>query len=167
MTDESLDAYENDEAGRVAQRDAAALREAALRLLARREHARRELVDKLARKGWSSAEAETTAEELADEGLQSETRFAESFVRQRAEKGYGPVRIRAELRQRGVDDADADRALDELDIDFFERAASFYDRKYGHLPPPADIKERAKRHQAMLRRGFTGEQLREIEALSR
>jgi regulatory protein len=152
----------NDEA-----EDPAALREAALRLLARREHSRRELVDKLVRKGWSNSGTERLLDELADEGLQSESRFAESYIRQRAGRGYGPVRIRAELRQRGVDDSDAGRAFETLEIDFFERAASFYDRKYGHLPPPADIQERAKRHQAMQRRGFTTDQLREIDALSR
>lgn len=167
MVEDAFDAERSNRALDDPTRAPAALREAALRLLARREHARRELIDKLARKGWSAVDAGTTVAELADEGLQSETRFAESFVRQRAEKGYGPVRIRAELRQRGVAEGDADRALAELDIDFFERAAAVYERRYGHLPPPADLQERARRHQAMLRRGFTSDQLREIEALSR
>ena len=155
-----------DEAGATDPVDPAALREAALRLLARREHSRRELADKLARKGWPAGEVEGAVAALAAEGLQSDTRFAESFVRQRAGKGYGPVRIRAELRQRGIDDAESDRAIDGQDIDFFELAASVYQRRYGRQPVPTDIRERARRHQAMLRRGFTGEQLREIAALS-
>jgi regulatory protein len=147
--------------------DPAALREAAMRLLARREHSLRELADKLARKGWPNEAIDVALAALADEGLQSDARFAESFVRQRAEKGYGPVRIRAELRRRGIDDVEADRALEAQDIDFFELAASVYRRRYARQPEPQDIKERARRHQAMLRRGFTGDQLREIAALSR
>jgi len=146
--------------------DPAALREAAVRLLARREHSRQELADKLVRKGWPAVEVDDAVATLAAEGLQSDTRFSESFVRQRAGKGYGPVRIRAELRQRGIDDASADRAIETQDIDFFELAASVYRRRYARQPEPEDMKDRARRHQAMLRRGFTGEQLREIDALS-
>ena len=40
---------------------------------------------------------------LVRQGLASDERFADAYARKRAEAGYGPVRIRAELRQRGIE----------------------------------------------------------------
>lgn len=149
--------------------DSDAVREAAVRLLARREHSRSELRGKLARK--LGVEVEDVLDEvldaLADQGLQSDDRFAQSFCRLRAEKGYGPIRIRAELRQRGVGDAVVERAFEGLDVDFFELAAQVYARRYGRSGPPDDLRERARRHQAMQRRGFSIDHLREVDELSR
>lgn len=148
--------------------DASALHEAAVRLLARREHTRTELETKLGRR-FPQAEpelVERVLDELAASGFQSDRRYAESFVRQRAEKGYGPVRIRAELRQRGVDDATGDAALAALNVDFFDLAASVYARRYGRSGAPEDRRERARRYQAMGRRGFSGDHLREIDELN-
>ena len=75
----------------------------AVRLLAGREHARGELITKLGQRGWTPSQCEQIIEELVADGLQSDERFAESFVRARTQKAYGPVRIRAELQQRGID----------------------------------------------------------------
>lgn len=144
------------------------LRETAIRLLARREHGRRELADKLGRKqpGADPGDVEQVLDALAAEGLQSDARFAESFARQRAGKRYGPVRIRAELRQRGIGDAEVEAAMASLEVDFFELAAAVYAQRYGRAGAPGDRKERARRHQALLRRGFGHDHLREIDELS-
>ena len=141
---------------------AAEAREAAVRLLARREHSRLELRTKLVGKGWPEDLVESTIAELADEGLQSDDRFAESFARQRAGRSYGPRRIRAELTQRGIDSAGAARAIDALDIDFAELAADFYRRKYGGDEAELSFSERARRSQAMYRRGFEAEHVRTL-----
>lgn len=138
----------------------AEVREAALRLLARREHSRRELETKLVGKGWPPALVGEVISNLADAGLQSDRRFAESFARQRAGRFYGPRRIFAELAQRGIDSGLAAAAIDSLEIDFFELAADYYRRKYGSGAGDADYRERAKRSQAMYRRGFESEHLR-------
>lgn len=140
---------------------AAEIREAALRLLARREHSRVELTRKLTRKGWSEPVVEVVIGELAEENLQSEERFAESFVRQRIAKAYGPVRIRAELSERGVDRAEIARALETESPDWFAIAANWYERRYGSNPP-ADLKEKSRRQQALARRGFAHEHIREL-----
>lgn len=139
--------------------DEAGLREAATRLLARREHSRRELATKLVRKGWEAAAVEKVITDFAAAGLQSDARFAEHFARNRAERGYGPVRIRAELNERGVDKADARAALDDLDVDWADHARAWYRRKYGDAPPE-DRREQARRLQALGRRGFAHEHLR-------
>lgn len=137
------------------------LREAALRLLARREHSFRELNHKLVRKGWPEADVENILSELADAGLQSDERYAESYVRTRSEKSYGPMRIRAELGERGIDRALIDKTLRELQVDWFERAATWYERRYG-TGSPADIKEKSRRQQALSRRGFSHEHIRDL-----
>ena len=135
-------------------------REAALRLLARREHSAVELKTKLARKGWPEEHIDQVIPALAEAGLQSDCRFAESFARQRAGRCYGPRRIHAELAQRGVDSGLAAQAIESLEIDFAELAANFYKKKYGNQRDELNFGERAKRSQVMYRRGFDSEHLR-------
>lgn len=137
-------------------------REAALRLLARREHSARELETKLVGKGWPESDASQVIADLAGSGLQSDRRFAESFARQRAGRFYGPRRILAELAQRGIDSGLAAEALASLEVDFSELAADFYHRKYGNADPDPDYRERARRSQALYRRGFESEHLRAL-----
>jgi regulatory protein len=137
------------------------VREAAVRLLARREHARRELERKLAERGYPEGPIEEALAGLAEAGLQSDRRFAESWVRQRAGRGYGPRRILAELSERGVDPATAQTALDEEAPDFDLIACDWYRRKYRDRTPK-DFRERASRAQALYRRGFESEQIRAL-----
>ena len=139
----------------------AELREAALRLLARREHSFIELQRKLQRKGWPSNDVADVVQELAVAGLQSDERFAESYTRSRAEKAYGPLRIRAELFERGIDRALAERALAEVQIDWLAQAAKWYGRRFGD-ERPEDLKVKSRRQQALARRGFDAAVIREI-----
>lgn len=139
----------------------AELREAALRLLARREHSRLELARKLTRRGWPDAAVEEIIDDLAAANLQSDARYAESYVRQRVGKAYGPVRIRAELAERGIDRSQAAVALEAESPDWFAIAAHWYEKRYGP-EPPADLKEKARRQQALARRGFAHEHIREL-----
>jgi len=136
-------------------------REAALRLLARREHSFSELKRKLKRKGWPASDVEAVVQDLADAGLQSDSRFAESYARSRAEKAYGPLRIRAELSERGIDRALVERALAELQIDWLAQAAKWYGRRFGDGRPD-ELKEKSRRQQALARRGFDQSVIREI-----
>ncbi len=144
-----------------AQASPADLREAAVRLLARREHSAQELARKLKRKGWPEKLVVPGIEELAEAGLQSDERFAESFARSRAEKAYGPVRIKAELAERGVDRSLSSRAVGALDVDWLAQAAKWYGRRYGEQPA-SDLKEKSRRRQALARRGFDESVIREL-----
>jgi regulatory protein len=83
---------------------AEAVRKQALNMLARREHSGAELRAKLAAKGFPSDIIDDALSDLNRSGWQSDERFVEAFIRVRGERGYGPVRIRAELRERGIDD---------------------------------------------------------------
>ena len=138
------------------------VREAAVRLLARREHSAEELGLKLTRRGWPDRLVWDVVGELADAGLQSDRRVAEAFARQRAERCYGPRRIDAELRQRGIDRSLIVEAIDALDVDFAESAEQFYRRRYPDDSDSLSYPERAKRAQALARRGFGPEHFRHL-----
>jgi regulatory protein len=86
------------------------LRQRAVRLLARREHTRAELFRKLAPHG-TQEDVETMLNDLAAAGLQSDARFAESYVRGQAAR-LGATRLRQSLRTRGVDAALIDSQLE-------------------------------------------------------
>jgi len=75
------------------------VRRAAMDLLARREHSRYEIAVKLARRfGDNPKLFEQEVVKLTDEGLQSDRRLAEAFIRARTNRGRGPVKIKMELR---------------------------------------------------------------------
>ena len=73
-------------------------------MLARREHSGAELRVKLAAKGFPADIINDALSDLYRSGWLSDERFVEAFLRVRSERGYGPVRIRAELKERGIDD---------------------------------------------------------------
>lgn len=132
-------------------------RRAAIDLLARREHSFAELERKLG----SRFEAQTLAEALdalRAEGLQSDARFALSFVRQRMRRGMGPARIRSELQQRGVSGADAVHALeaapDAEGTSWPDLARSAQLKKFGTLEP-GDDRQRARVGRFLEQRGFS------------
>lgn len=132
------------------------VRVAAMDLLARREHTRKELKQKLKKRFEDESIIEEQLDRLAEENLQSDARYAESFVRQRYNRGHGPLRIRQEMRQRGIPDADIEIAMETGDYDWYSSAQSVMERKFG-AEPPIDIKEKARRTRFMQYRGFSRE----------
>ena len=77
-------------------------RDAALKLLVRREHSGYELRCKLLQRGHDMSVIKKTLATLSDEGWQSDWRFAECYVQHRSKLGYGPLRIQRELLTKGV-----------------------------------------------------------------
>lgn len=137
--------------------------EAGLRLLARREHSSKELRLKLMKRGYEAALIERALEALRAENALNDARFAEEFIRARRRQGYGPVRIRAELNERGVESALAEPYLEEGDEAWDELAAEQWRKRFGS--PPRNMNERAKQYRFLSNRGFTAEQIRRaIEA---
>jgi regulatory protein len=86
---------------------------AALRLLARRDHFRAELAEKLRDKDFSEEEIEAAVARCAQEGYLDDERVARRFVERRAvSKGWGPRRLRLELEKRGASSEVAAAASD-------------------------------------------------------
>ncbi len=141
--------------------DVDALRQRALGLLARREHSRTELLRKLTGPETDAVKLEVLIEHLATAGLQSDTRYAEAFVRSRIERGHGPIRIRQELRQRGVATDTAETALNEAEVDWSTQLAAVHRKRFGSSPP-ADRRDLARRARFLAQRGFAAEHIREL-----
>jgi regulatory protein len=132
---------------------------AAVRLLARREHSIDELKRKLIAKGHAAEDVEQVVARLAAKRLVSDERYVASFVQSHIRRGQGPVRIRAELRQQGVDAEAVDRALEAAEVDFGQLAREVRARKFGSKPPRT-LPERAKQARFLQYRGFTADQIR-------
>jgi regulatory protein len=77
--------------------------DSALAMLTRREHGAMELYHKLKQKGFSQTEAQAAVDKCQELGLQSDSRFVASFGRSRISQGYGPIKIRQELKDKGID----------------------------------------------------------------
>ena len=77
------------------------LRRRAIGLLARREHSRAELARKLAADG-TAEEIDTVLAQLEAEGLLSDARYAEAYVRSHGER-FGAAKLRQTLRAKGID----------------------------------------------------------------
>ncbi|BAO44852.1 regulatory protein RecX [Thiolapillus brandeum] len=129
------------------------VRHAAVRLLAMREHSRKELERKLARR-YAPAVVSQIVDELAEQGLQSDERFTEQYGHSRRNKGYGPVRIQMELAERGVADELISSWLDEIaGEDWQQLMHQVAERKFG-ASPADDRREMARRGRFLASRGF-------------
>ena len=137
------------------------IKDICLRLLARREHSEKELLDKLALRGFGRYDSERIVHELAERGWQSDSRFVESYVRQRIQKGYGPLRISYELQRHGIEFSNQKELVAELSESWSEMLEKVYISKYGeskHL----EAKEWQKRSRFLIQRGFTNEMVRQL-----
>ena len=136
---------------------AADLRERALRLLARREHSRAELMHKLEAAGFGREEINLLLDNFETRNWLSDQRFAESYVADHRAR-TGSIKLAYDLRQRGVSDTIIKAVLNENRDSEFERAREVWQKKFGSMP--ADAAEKAKQIRFMQSRGFTGEVIR-------
>ncbi len=136
-------------------------RETAIRLLARREHSRRELAAKLVARGFGDAAVAEVLDALEAEGLLSDARFVESYLHSRREKGYGPLRLRAELRERGVDEALIESGLAALDAEWTSICERAWRKRFGGRRPRG-FGERARQQRFLYQRGFAPEHFRSL-----
>lgn len=140
--------------------DAQGARNAALRLLSRREHAAAELQFKLTRRGLSEDAAGEVVNAMADAGWQSDERYAEMLVRNRIAQGCGPLRITQELEMVGVDRAGVAAAFAVADCDWTALCADVHRRRFKQAPQSAQEWQKAWRFLAS--RGFSAEQVRSV-----
>ena len=131
----------------------------ALGMLARREYSQRELRTRLEHAGCDEDESESAIRKLREQKYQDDVRFAEMIMRARVGQGYGPDRVRAELRSHGLADAAIRALLDAAEIDWDAMARAQLRKKYGGKPA-ADHAERGKRAAFLLRRGFNAATVR-------
>lgn len=126
----------------------------AIRLLAQREHSRKELAAKIARRHEvSESELNGLLDELEQCGYLDDQRYAAMFVRSSVMRGHGPMKIAYALRDKGVDDDLAREAFELADTDWLEQARYQREKKFGE-EIPKDFKERARQSRFLAGRGF-------------
>ena len=130
------------------------IRNAAIALLARREHSFSELTDKLCRRFDDKELIEIEVQKLADDDLQNDRRYAEAFVRYAISKCHGPVRIRNDLLQKGISNFLIDASINEASPDWLDLLHQLSVKKYGG-ERVSDIKDKAKRYRFFTSKGFT------------
>jgi regulatory protein len=135
------------------------LKQKAVRLLARREHTRAELLRKLAAHG-TEEDVAAVLDSLQSVGLQSDARFAESYLRSYGER-FGAAKLRQTLRSKGVPTDVAEAHLDEADLpDETERARGVWAKKFSAAP--SDAREWAKQARFLQSRGFSTDVIRRV-----
>lgn len=148
------------------------LRGRAIRLLARREHSRAELAQKLASSAARASPEEPAAgdnttedidsvlDQLERSGLLSDARAAEAYVRSHAAR-FGATRLIHNLRSRGIDVALIETSLaQECLEDERTRATAVWRAKFDQAP--RDAREWARQARFLQGRGFSGDVIRRL-----
>lgn len=130
-----------------------------LAMLARREHSQRELRIRLGQSDYDDAETTEAIARLGEQRYQDDGRFADMLLRARVAHGYGPARVRAELRSHGLAAAAIEALIVAAEVDWNALAAAQLRKKYGGRAA-RDRAERGKRAQFLLRRGFSAATVR-------
>ncbi len=137
--------------------DRVKIRRAGMDLLARREHSSLELERKLHRRFKGSPLIADVLEELREDCLLCDVRFAEAYLYSKSRRGIGPRRIRSELKSKGVATSIINTVFTESDIDWQTIRYDVLQKKFGDLDT-ADALTRARRARFLLQRGFSAEQ---------
>ena len=131
--------------------------QSAIGYLARREHSRLELINKIRRKPFSEdVDLASLCDDLEESNYLSNKRFSEMFVRSRVSRGQGEIKISYELRQRGVNEELIESALQEEGADWLVLAKQEREKRFG-AKKPKDYKERARQSRFLAGRGFSSE----------
>ena len=131
----------------------------ALSSLARREHSRTELARKLARYAASPAEVDAVLDQLQQQRLLSDERFAGMVARTRGAR-FGTARVRQELKAHGLDDALVRETVAELRGSELARARALWVRRFG--APAVDAAGRLRQMRFLAGRGFAPEVIRKV-----
>ena len=132
-----------------------ALNEAA-RMLGARMMTRRQLTERLSEKGYDPDDVQFAADSMEQMRAIDDLEYAYQFVRSRSARGYGELRIRRELRLRGVDEDYIEQAMESMP------SASGMIEQYilsRVKSLPADRREASRISDALARKGFLREEI--------
>ena len=120
-----------------------------------REHSKLELLDKLLKKNYERTLVIQCLEEFSEKDLQSDYRYAESFVRSKFNDHKGENFIRSSLRNKGIGSLLIDRIMLDYDQeDWLQKAILALEKKVfkSNLDKSVQIK---KQNAFLNSRGFT------------
>jgi len=137
----------------------------AVGLLARREHSRIEIQQKLKQREFLQADIDMAIETLLSKKYLSDERFAESRCRYQSKRGYGWLYIANELKQKGVCASIIQKLRESCEIDWYLQAELAYNKRFGNkcaideknnkLDNRAAQKEKAKKIRFLQYRGYS------------
>ena len=133
---------------------------AAVRILSQCEHTARQLRHKLLKKGFVIEDIDAVLADLSNQNLLSDERFAEQYVVSRINKGFGPVRIAQEMRDKGVAEQLLETSLEDYSEQWPAIMAKALHKKFGSAPV-LNFNERAKRARFLEYRGFPAALIRQ------
>ena len=141
--------------------EAKTIRIKAMDLLARREHSVKELLRKLCERYEETELIADVVRQLSEDNLVSDSRFAEMYIRSRIGRQFGPVKIKNDLRERGVSEDKIRFALNKANQDWLQLIQELSEKKYGKALP-SEAKETAKRMRFFQSRGFDTDCIRSV-----
>ena len=126
-------------------------------LLARREHSKLELFQKVSKKQFDTDLIKENIDDFIEHDWQSDQRYGEMVVRSRILKCHGPVKIGRELQQKGVSSNIIEQAIN-VDVDWCELAEAALKKRFSSHGESQN--EVARQYRFLLQRGFTNEQIK-------
>ena len=120
---------------------------------------RKELTDRLERRGATEEEANDTAAWLEELGALDDAAYAAAVARHYSRMGYGKLRVRQELARRGISRELWDAALEEMPPAAETIDTLLQSRLKGKVP---DRDEGRKLAAMLQRRGFTWQEIRPV-----
>ena len=137
----------------------------AIGLLSRREHAKKELLQKLQQREYENTEIEAVLEYLIKKNYLSDKRFADCVYRARVSKGYGWLYIKNALAQKEVCSTIIEELRKNDEIDWYLQAELAYNKRFGtsaiahYEERSQQLKEKAKRIRFLQGRGFATDEI--------
>ena len=131
-----------------------AIKQLCIKLLAIREHSKKDLLNKVLARGFDRDTSIQVIDLLAQDGWQSDSRFAESYARYRILKGYGSIYINFELKKQGIKQFDLLPIVLSTVGSWLDVAEKVYLKKYDDQVC-LDRNEWAKRSRFLMQRGFS------------
>jgi len=138
----------------------------ACRMLALREHSKKQIRDKLAKKGFAEQTIKSTLAYLIEENWLCENRFCSAFIRSKSNKGQGLLRIEMDLRQQNISQSCIDQALIEEPIDWQKVCEQTLLKKLRTIQVTdnalimQDFKQKAKLEKFLNYRGFSSDEIK-------
>ena len=136
------------------------IRKKAMDYLSRREHSRYELYKKISTHNFDKDLINQELDLLIRDGLLSDERFVEAFIHSRKKNGKGPLKISAELQQRGADESLINKYIEEIEnSEWLDSAKQVVEKKLGNNQQ-LDHDNQLKMMKFLNNRGFTIDQVK-------
>lgn len=130
--------------------------------LARRELSEAQLRRRLARQGHAADAIDAAIVRLKQERALDDARAAEAIARtQLVLRGRGRLRVGRQIRQAGIAEGTADRALDRVyeDVDPHDLLVAALDKRLRGRPAIADEKEMQRLYRYLVAQGFESDRV--------